>query len=122
MQERFQARMLRIHFGEDDKWQGKPLHEAIVAKCVELGIAGATVYRGIEGYGASTRIRHASHWKFSTDAPVMLSVIDTEEQIDRLIPHLDAMVQEGLVAMSRVEVIRYSRNVEKTQDTPSGRA
>jgi PII-like signaling protein len=80
------------------------------------------VYRGIEGYGASTRIRHASHWKFSTDAPVMLSVIDTEEQIDRLIPHLDAMVQEGLVAMSRVEVIRYSRNVEKTQDTPSGRA
>jgi PII-like signaling protein len=52
----------------------------------------------------------------------MLSVIDTEEQIDRLIPHLDAMVQEGLVAMSRVEVIRYSRNVEKTQDTPSGRA
>jgi PII-like signaling protein len=83
MQERFQARMLRIHFGEDDKWQGKPLHESIVAKCVELGIAGATVYRGIEGYGASTRIRHASHWKFSTDAPVMLSIIDTEEQIDR---------------------------------------
>ena len=122
MQERFQARMLRIHFGEDDKWKGKPLHESIVAKCVELGIAGATVYRGIEGYGASTRIRHASHWKFSTDAPVMLSGIDTEEQIDRLIPHLDAMVQEGLVAMSRVEVIRYSRNVEKTQDTPSGRA
>jgi PII-like signaling protein len=122
MQERFQARMLRIHFGEDDKWQGKPLHEAIVAKCVELGIAGATVYRGIEGFGPSTRIRHASHWKFSPDAPVMLSVIDTEEQIDKLIPHLDAMVQEGLVATSRVEVIRYSRNFDKAQDTLSGRA
>jgi len=122
MQERFQARMLRIHFGEDDKWQGKPLHEAIVAKCVELGMAGATVYRGIGGYGASTRIRHASHWKFSPDAPVMLSVIDTEEQIGKLIPHLDAMVKEGLVATSRVEVIRYSRNVDKAQDTPSGRA
>jgi len=51
MQERFQARMLRIHFGEDDKWKGKPLHESIVAKCVELGIAGATVYRGIEATG-----------------------------------------------------------------------
>ena len=118
MKEQFQARMLRIHFGEDDKWQGKPLHEAIVAKCVELGIAGATVYRGIEGYGASTRIRHASHWKFSTDAPVMLSVIDTEEQIDKLIPHLDAMVQEGLVAISRVEVIRYSRSSAKEPEKP----
>ena len=121
MQERFPARMLRIHFGEDNKWQGKPLHEAIVAKCVELGIAGATVYRGIEGYGASTRIRHASHWKFSPDAPIMLSVIDTEEQIGKLIPHLDTMVQEGLVAMSRVEVIRYSRNIDKAQDASSGR-
>lgn len=122
MQERFQARMLRIHFGEDDKWQGKPLHEAIIAKCVELGMAGATVYRGIEGYGASTRIHHASHWHLSKDAPIMLSIIDTEEQIDRLIPHLDAMVQEGLVAMSRVEVIRYSRVPDKAQSTPSGRA
>ena len=53
MKEQFQARMLRIHFGEDDKWQGKPLHEAIVAKCMELGIAEAVVFRGIEGYGAS---------------------------------------------------------------------
>ena len=93
--------MLRIHFGEDDKWQGKPLHEAIVAKCLELGMAGATVYRGIEGYGASTRIHHASHWKFSKDAPIMLSIIDTEEQIEKLIPHLDAMVEEGLIAMSQ---------------------
>ena len=58
MKEEFQARMLRIHFGEADKWQGKPLHEAIFAKCMELGIAGATVLRGIEGYGSSTRIRH----------------------------------------------------------------
>ncbi|MGA3011505.1 MAG: DUF190 domain-containing protein [Terracidiphilus sp.] len=122
MKEQFQARMLRIHFGEDDKWQGKPLHEAIVAKCVELGMAGATVYRGIEGFGASTRVRHASHWKLSPDAPMMLSIIDTEEQIGKLIPHLDAMVQEGLVAMSRVEVIRYSRAPDKPQETNSGRA
>jgi PII-like signaling protein len=78
---------------------------------MELGIAGATVYRGIEGYGASTRIHHASHWKFSKDAPIMLSIIDTEGQIAKLIPHLDAMVEEGLVAVSNVEVIRYSRAV-----------
>jgi uncharacterized protein len=111
MKEQFPARLLRIHFGEDDKWQGKPLHEAILAKCEELGIAQAMVYRGIEGYGSSTRVRrHASYWKLSKDAPIMLSIIDREEQIARLIPHLDAMVQEGLVAMSSVEVIRFSRN------------
>lgn len=107
MKEQFQARMLRIHFGEGDKWQGKPLHEAIVAKCQELGIAGATVYRGIEGYGTSTRIHHASHWGLSKDAPIMVSVIDTEEQINKLIPHFDTMVTEGLIATSNVEVIRY---------------
>ena len=116
MKEQFEARMLRIHFGEGDKWQGKPLHEAIVAKCQELGMAGAIVYRGIEGYGTSTRIHHASHWKFSKDAPIMVSIIDREEQINKLIPHLDAMVEEGLIAMSRVEVIRLSR------DSPKGMA
>jgi uncharacterized protein len=109
MKEEFQAKMLRIHFGESDKWQGKPLHEAIVAKCREVGMAGAIVFRGIEGYGSSTRIRHASHWTFSKDAPIMLSVIDTKEQIAKLLPHLDEMVQEGLIAMSDVEVIRYAR-------------
>jgi hypothetical protein len=109
MKEQFQGRMLRIHFGESDRWQGKPLHEAIVAKCKELGMAGAIVYRGIEGYGTSTRIRHSSHWTLSSDAPIMLSIIDTEDQINKLIPHLDAMVEEGLIAMSDVEVIRYVR-------------
>ncbi|MGC2636636.1 MAG: DUF190 domain-containing protein [Acidobacteriaceae bacterium] len=111
MKEEFQARMLRIHFGESDKWNGKPLHEAIFAKCQELGIAGATVFRGIEGYGGSSRIRQqSSPWRFSRDAPIMLSVIDTESQIGKLIPHLDEMVGEGLIAISTVEVIRYSRS------------
>lgn len=100
--------MLRIHFGENDKWNGKPLYEAIVAKCQELGLAGATVYRGIEGYGASTRIHHGSHWKFSRDAPIMLSVVDTEENVAKLIPYLDEMVEDGLIASSPVEAIRYT--------------
>ena len=121
MKEQFQAQLLRVYFGEGDKWQGKPLHEAILAKCKELGMAGAIVYRGIEGYGTSTRIRHASHWTFSKDAPIMLSIIDSEEQIQKLIPHLDTMVEEGLIAMSRVEVIRYSRAADKVQETPSGK-
>src|ERR1039458_81245 len=101
MKEQFQARMLRIHFGESDKWNGKPLYEAILSKCQDLGIAGATVYRGIEGYGASTRIHHASHWKFSRAAPVQLRVNDPERPIAKLVPPLDEMVQDGLVAMSR---------------------
>lgn len=107
MKEQFQARMLRIHFGEDDKWQGKPLHEAIFDKCRDVGIAGATVYRGVEGYGTSTRIRYATRWTLSKDAPIVLNIIDTEEQIAKLLPHLDAMVNEGLIATSTVHVIRF---------------
>jgi len=100
------AKMLRIHFGEDDKWREKPLYEAIVMKCRELDIAGATVFRGIEGYGASSLI-HKEHFLRSSDRPIMVSVVDTEEKIKTLIPVLDEMVDEGLIAMSEVEVIRY---------------
>ena len=99
------AKMLRIHFGEDDKWHGKPLYEAIVAKCRELDLAGATVYRGIEGYGASTLI-HKAHLLRSSDRPIMVSVVDTRENISKLLPALDQMVGDGLIAMSDVEVIK----------------
>ena len=109
MKEQFEARMLRVYFGESDRWQGKPLHEAILARCAELGIENAVVYRGIEGYGSSTRIHRVSHWKLSRDAPMMISILDTEAQIAKLIPHLDAMVGEGLIASSTVDVIRFSR-------------
>jgi hypothetical protein len=116
MKEQFTARMLRVHFGEDDRWQDKPLHEAILAQCIELGIAEAVVFRGIEGYGSASRIRHASHWPHSKDAPMQMSIIDTEEQIGKLIPFLDAMVEEGLVAASTVEVIRYWQPAEAIAD------
>jgi hypothetical protein len=109
MKEQFTARLLRIHFGEADRWQGKPLHEAILAKCAELEMVEAVAFRGIEGYGPSTRIHRSSHWSFSKDAPIQMSVIGTEEQVARLTPFLDTMVVEGLVAASTVEVIRYSR-------------
>ncbi|MGB6429198.1 MAG: DUF190 domain-containing protein [Candidatus Acidiferrales bacterium] len=101
------AKMLRIHFGENDKWEGKPLYTAIVEKCRELDLAGATVLRGVEGYGASTLIRRPHLFSFSSDLPIMVSVIDTDEKIQKLIPLLDAMVGEGLVAISDVEVVRY---------------
>jgi hypothetical protein len=113
MKEEFQARMLRVHFTEGDKWQGKPLHEAIVAKCQELGLAGAIVYRGLEGFGASARIYHARSLSFSKDVPIMVSVIDTEDQIQKLIPYLDQMITGGLIASSNVKAIRYSRSKEE---------
>ncbi len=108
--------MLRIHFGEDDRWQGKPLHEAILAKCQELRIVEAIVFRGIEGYGSGSRIRRSGYWGLSKDAPIQISIIDTEEQIARLLPFLDSMVDEGLVATSSVQAIRYSR----TAPAPAG--
>lgn len=120
MKEQFQARMLRIHFGEGDRWQNKPLYEAIIAKCKELGVASAIVYRGIEGYGCSARIRHAR--ALSRDAPIMVSIIDKDEHIQRLLPHLDGMVEEGLIAISQVEALRYSRSRSASwpQDFPIG--
>jgi len=110
MKEQFRARMLRIHFTEADQWQREPLYKAIVAKCKDLEIASAIAYRGLEGFGASARIYHARSLSISKNAPIMVSVIDTEEQIQKLIPHLDQMIAGGLIASSTVEVIRYSRS------------
>lgn len=101
------AKLLRIHFGENDKCKGKPLYEVIVKKCRELDIAGATVLRGIEGYGASTLVRRSHLFSFSSDLPVMVSIIDTEENLRKIFPFLDEVVSEGLIAMSDVEVIKY---------------
>ncbi len=110
MKEQFSGRMVRVHFGEDDRWQGKPLYEAIVARCKELDIAEVIVFRGIEGFGSGSRIRRSGHWTFSKDAPIQLSIIDTDEQIARLLPILGTMVEEGLVATSTVDAIRYRRS------------
>jgi uncharacterized protein len=101
------AKMLRIYFSEADKWQDEPLYRAIVEKCRELDLAGATVFRGIEGYGASTLIHRSHLLSFSSDAPVMVSVVDSKEKVQKLIPYLDEMVAEGLIAVSDVEVIKY---------------
>jgi uncharacterized protein len=101
------AKMLRIYFGEDDKWRDKPLYRAIVEKCRELDIAGATVLRGVAGYGASTLIHRSHVLSFSHENPVMVSIVDSEEKIQKLIPFLDEVVDQGLIAVSEVEVIKY---------------
>ena len=115
MKEQFSGRMVRVHFGEDDRWQGKPLYEAIVARCKELDIAEVIVFRGIEGFGSGSRIRRSGHWTFSKDAPIQISIVDTEEQIARLLPILGTMVEEGLVATSSIDAIRYRRSPASSQ-------
>jgi PII-like signaling protein len=103
------AKLLRLHFSERDKYQGKPLYEAIVAKCRELSIAGATVFRGLEGYGESAEIHR--HHLVVRDQPIVVTIIDSEENIRRLLPVVEEMVDTGLIAMSDVEVARIAKTV-----------
>ena len=104
------AKMVRIYIGEDDHWEGEPLHEAIVKKLRMMDIAGATVYRGLMGYGAQNRVHRSGFLGLSKDLPIMISVIDTEEKIRKVVPVLDEMVDEGLIALSDVEVIKYTHS------------
>jgi len=108
------AKMVRIHFGEDDRWEGKPLYDAIVEEARRQDLAGATVYRGIEGYGASSRI-HRKHLLTSSDLPVMVCIVDDEQKIQGFLPTLERMVSEGLIAISDVEVIRYTHREAETK-------
>ena len=102
------AKMMRILIGEHDKWNGKPLHEALVESLRANDIAGVTVFRGILGYGANRRMHKGSTLSLSHDAPILLSVVDTEEKLRAYFPVLDQMVQQGLVALSDVDIIKYT--------------
>ena len=101
--------MLRLHFSEHDKYQGKPLYEAIVQKCRELSIAGATVFRGLEGYGESAEIHR--HHLITHDQPIVVTVVDSEENICRLLPALEEMMDTGLIATSDVEATRIEKDI-----------
>lgn len=100
------ARMMRIYLGESDQWQGEPLYEAIVKKLRVVDIAGATVYRGILGYGVKGHTHKTGALHFSRDLPVMISVVDTEEKLNRAIDTVEAMMTDGLIVLSDVDVIR----------------
>lgn len=102
------AKMLRVHIGEDDRWEGEPLYEAIVKRAAQLDIAGATVYRGILGYGAHKRIHRHKAVALSSDDPIMISMVDEEEKINQMIAALDTMVSGGcLIVISDVTVVKY---------------
>lgn len=102
------AKLMRIYVGESDQWQGKPLHEALVSAMRANDLAGVTVYRGILGYGAHRRMHKDRTFHLSHDASMMLSVIDTEQKLQGFLPIVDKMVQEGLVVLSDVDIIKYA--------------
>jgi PII-like signaling protein len=104
------AKLMRIFIGENDKWNGKPLHQALIESMRANDIAGVTVYQGILGYGANRRIHKDTALHLSHDRPVMLSVVDTEERLRAFLPVLDDMVQQGLVVFSDVDIIKYTHD------------
>jgi PII-like signaling protein len=111
------AKLMRIFIGESDQWHDKPLHESLVHAMRAHDLAGATVYRGILGYGAHRRVHKEKPLHLSHDCSIMLSVIDTEEKLQTFLPIVDQMVQEGLVVLSDVDIIKYAyRAVELSGD------
>lgn len=107
------ARRLRIYIGEADQWKGKSLYHAIVLKAKELDLAGATVFRGLMGYGANSRIHSARIVDLSSDLPVLIEIVDSQEYIDKFMPYLDEIVTEGMVTIDDIEVIRYGNKPPK---------
>ena len=107
-----EGKLLRIFIGESDRWHGKPLYQAIVERVREAGLAGATVLRGIEGFGADSRLHTARLLRLSEDLPVVIEIVDAADKIEEILPALDEMVGEGIVTVERVEVIAYRGSAE----------
>ena len=107
------AKRLRIYIGEADSWEGKSLYRALVLKAKELDLAGASVFQGRMGYGANSRIHTASIVDLSSDLPVLVEIIDSEEYINKLLPYLDEMMEEGMVTIDDIEVIKYGKKPPK---------
>jgi len=102
-----EGQLLRIFIGENDRWHGKPLYEAIVTRAREEGFAGATVLRGLMGYGAKSRIHTAKVLRLSEDLPIVVEIVDRSDRIEKFRPLLDEMVADGLVTLERAQVIMY---------------
>jgi PII-like signaling protein len=108
MQPRQAAKIMRLHLSEQDEHEGERLYEAIIEKCQELSLSGAMVFRGLEGYGESAAI-HRQHL-LGHDAPIVVTIIDSEEKIRRLLPILEQMMDTGLIAISDVEIARIRKH------------
>lgn len=107
-----EAQLLRIFIGESDRHHGRPLHEAIVLRARELGLAGATVLRGIMGFGAKSCLHTAKILRLSEDLPIIIEIVDTAEKIDQIMPFLDETVTEGLITLEPVHVVKYRHGAQ----------
>ena len=115
------ARLMRIYLGESDRWEGEPLYEAIVQRLRVMNIAGATVYRGILGYGVKGHTHKSSRLPFSRDLPVMISVVDSAEKLAQAIDNIEPMMEDGLIVLSDVDVIRLVRSRPPAEATHADR-
>lgn len=102
-----EGKLLRIFIGEADRWEGRPLYEAIVEHARRAGLAGATAWKGFMGFGAHSRLHTAKILRLSEDLPVVIEIVDAAEKIEAFLPTLDRMVQEGLVTLERAEILLY---------------
>jgi hypothetical protein len=102
-----EGQLLRIFVGEADRWEGKPLYEAVVEAARRQGLAGATVWKGFMGFGAHSRMHTAKILRLSEDLPIVIEIVDSAEKIRAFLPALDTMVTEGLVTLERAEVLMY---------------
>ncbi|MCF7875327.1 MAG: DUF190 domain-containing protein [Candidatus Omnitrophica bacterium] len=109
-----QGMLLRIFIGESDKYKGKLLYEQIVFKARELHLAGATVLKGQMGFGADSRMHSAKILRISEDLPIVIELVDTEENLNKLLPFIDQVVTEGLVTLEKVRVIKYRHSKDES--------
>jgi uncharacterized protein len=102
-----EGKLLRIFVGESDRWHGRPLYEEIVRLARQQGMAGATVLRGLEGFGADSHLHTTRILRLSEDLPIVIEMVDTEERIDAILPLLDPMIAEGMITVERVHIVSY---------------
>ncbi|MEI6913499.1 MAG: DUF190 domain-containing protein [Armatimonadota bacterium] len=101
------AQALRIYIGDSDHWHGRPLHTAVIERAKQMGMAGATVFKGFEGFGAHSRLHTANILRLSEDLPVVIEIVDKPDRIAEFLPILDEYVTEGLITLVPVEIIKY---------------
>jgi len=112
--------LMRIHIGESDRWEDRPLYEAIVELLRAEHFAGATVFRGILGFGATAKqVHRSSLFRLSSDLPIVVECVETEERIEKLLPRLDEMIGGGLITLEKVRVIMYRADLPDVERTGS---
>jgi len=111
--------LMRIHVGADDRWHGQSLYTAIVELLRREHFAGATVFHGILGFGASARLHHGSPFRLSSDLPIVIECVETEEKIESILPQIDEMLGGGLITLEKVRVIMYRADLPEAERTGS---